>query len=92
MIDDYKILHYSGNTDGAIPTSGTRQWIAASNFTVTKKERPYTTSSTSPFTGNITEYGNFLFVTINGTGHMAPQWRREEVTTLISKFIHDEAI
>lgn len=74
----YRLLHYSGNTDGAIPTYGTQAWIKHHNFEVTRSERNYHTDGT--VTGTITEYGNFSFAIVNGTGHMAPQWKRKEVT------------
>jgi len=63
-------MHYSGNTDGAIPTLGTKAWIKNQKFAVTKEKREYHTHGN--FTGHITEYGNFVFATVNGTGHMAP--------------------
>lgn len=71
MKENYKLLHYSGNTDGAVPTSGTEEWISKKKFPVTNKTREYTTGDEGP-TGNITGYGNFVYATINGTGHMAP--------------------
>ena len=32
----YKILKYSGDTDGAVPTEGTKAWIADLGWDVTK--------------------------------------------------------
>jgi len=70
LMSKYRLLHYSGNTDCAIPTEGTKKWIAAQNYPVTRAERPYHTDA--KFVGHITEFGNFSFATVNGTGHMAP--------------------
>ena len=30
------------------------------------------------------------FFTIHGTGHMAPQWAREEVPSMVNGFMYDE--
>ena len=68
--DKYKIMHYSGITDAAIPTHGTKMWIKNENYTVTVLQREWNTNG--KFSGHITEYGNFVFVTVHGTGHMAP--------------------
>jgi hypothetical protein len=38
----YKILFYSGDTDGAVSTYGTLGWINALNWEVTEAWRPYT--------------------------------------------------
>lgn len=35
--DKYRILKYSGDTDGAIPATGTQQWIAELNWPVKKE-------------------------------------------------------
>lgn len=37
----YKILKYSGDTDGAVPTYGTQGWIADLGWTVIDQWRPY---------------------------------------------------
>jgi len=29
---NYRLMHYSGDTDGAVPTVGTRKWIAEQNW------------------------------------------------------------
>ena len=86
----YNIMHYSGTTDAAIPTHGTKMWIKNANYEVTAPQREWKTNGN--FSGHLTEYGKFKFVTVHGTGHMAPQWKRQEVTELISHFIHNEPI
>ncbi len=66
----YKLMHYSGDTDGAIPTLGTRKWIENQKWHATKDWYAWTTDDQNA--GNIIEYDNFWFVTIHGVGHMAP--------------------
>lgn len=51
MMSSYKLMHYSGNSDGAVPTSGTRAWIAKLGLNTTNPERNYTTSTKSNYTG-----------------------------------------
>lgn len=90
MKQKYRLLHYSGTTDGAVPTHGTKQWIKAQNFTVTNAQRQWNVNGKPA--GHITEYGNFWFATVHDTGHMAPQWKRQEVYELVSNFIHEQPI
>jgi serine carboxypeptidase-like clade 1 len=40
---DYKILFFSGDTDGAVPTYGSRRWIKKLNPTVIEQWRPWIT-------------------------------------------------
>lgn len=87
---NYKLLHYSGDTDGAVATLGTRRWIAQQGWNVTNAWRPWTTNG--DLSGYLEDYGTFTFATIHGVGHMAPQWKRQDVTDLISKYIHNEII
>jgi len=35
------MLHFSGDTDGAVPTLGTQNWIAGLNLNTTEAWRPY---------------------------------------------------
>lgn len=51
MMTNYKLMHYSGNSDGAVPTSGTRAWITKMGLKATTPERNYTTSTNSNYTG-----------------------------------------
>jgi len=42
--------------------------------------------------GYIIDYDNFQFATIHGVGHMAPQWKRQDVTQLVTAFTHEQPI
>ena len=64
------MLFYSGDTDGAVPTFGTLQWINELNWNVTSEWRPYMVSD--QVAGYIEERGEFTFATVHGAGHMAP--------------------
>jgi len=71
----YKILKYSGDSDGVVPTQGTMKWIDALALKVSKPFRSWKVGDNT--SGWVTEYeNNFTFATIHGAGHMAPQWKR----------------
>mmetsp|Transcript_6304 Transcript_6304/g.10698 ORF Transcript_6304/g.10698 Transcript_6304/m.10698 type:complete len:216 (-) Transcript_6304:61-708(-) len=80
-----KMLHYSGDTDAAVPTYGTKQWIKKLNFPLVEKWQPWYTNA--QVSGYIEKYDGLDFVTIKGVGHMAPQWAREPVLQLLNQFI-----
>ena len=42
--------------------------------------------------GFLARYDGLDFATVHGVGHMAPQWKRKDVTNFITAWIHDEAI
>lgn len=86
----YKLMHYSGDTDGAIPTLGTRKWIDKQKWKVSRDWTAWTTDD--QYAGSLIEYDNFWFATIHGVGHMSPQWKRKSVTSLITNFIHNRPI
>lgn len=88
---NYKMLFYSGDTDGAVPTQGTRRWIESLNLNVKGPWRSWNTN------GQVSGYqinyeGGLDFATVHGAGHMAPQWKRLEVTKLFSNWIHNEPV
>jgi carboxypeptidase C (cathepsin A) len=85
---DYKILFFSGDTDGAVPTLGTRRWIETLNMDIKNKWRQWSVDG-NQVAGYIINYDGMDFATIHGAGHMAPQWKRKEVTTLFTNWIHD---
>jgi serine carboxypeptidase-like clade 1 len=41
MRHKYRILHYSGDTDGAVPTEGTQTWMHQMGWEITDPWRPY---------------------------------------------------
>jgi hypothetical protein len=41
----YRLMFLSGDTDGAIPTHGTRQWIKKLGWPVTEAHRPWFTDN-----------------------------------------------
>ena len=85
-----KILFYSGDTDGAVPTYGTRRWIQKLNWDVQEAWRPWFTDG--QVSGYIEKYDGLDFVTVHGVGHMAPQWKRKPVLDMLNAFIYDETL
>ena len=86
------MLHYSGDTDAAVPTYGTRRWIQNLNWEVTSPWAPwYTTGANGKqVSGYIEKYDGMTFTTVKGVGHMAPQWARQAVQEMITAFVHEE--
>ena len=86
------MLIYSGDTDGAVPTYGTRQWINELNWPVKTEWKQFHVD------GQVSGYlesrldGRFVFATVHGTGHMAPQWKRKETYHVVFSFIRDDPI
>jgi serine carboxypeptidase-like clade 2 len=86
----YKMLFYSGDTDGAVPTFGTRRWIEMLNWKVKTNWYPWFTDG--QVSGYFISYDGLDFATIHGVGHLAPQWKRKDVTKLFSNWIHNEPV
>lgn len=74
--DKYRILHYSGDTDGAVPTLGTVRWLAGLDWPITTPWTYFTVDG--QLGGYYEDRGKFTFMTIHGAGHMAPQFKRPE--------------
>lgn len=83
-------MFYSGDTDGAVPTYGSKEWIKDLGWDVKTEWTPWFTDG--QVSGYIEQYDGLDFVTVKGVGHMAPQWARKQVTDMISAWTHDEPI
>lgn len=83
-----RIMKYSGDTDGAVPTYGTKQWIKNLNWAVEEDWRPWFTEG--QVSGYVQKYDGLDFVTVKGVGHMAPQWARQPVQEMILHWAHNE--
>lgn len=90
-VADIRIVHFSGNTDAAVPTTGTRQWVFETEYEVLTDWAPF-------YVGN-NQIGGFgeirkgiTFVTAQGVGHMVPQWAPEVGYYILEKFLKNEPI
>lgn len=81
-------LFYSGDTDGAVTTYGSKMWIKDLKWSVNEAWRPWFTNG--QVSGYVEKYDGLDFVTVKGVGHMAPQWAREPVTNMIMAWVHNE--
>lgn len=86
-----KILIYSGDTDGAVPTPGTVDWINNLKLKVLKDTRIWNIDPDRA-AGIVTYYEGLTFVTVHGTGHMVPQWKRREALHMFKTFIQGNDI
>ena len=76
------MLHYSGDTDGAVATAGTQAWIATEDWNTTSEWAPYFVDA--QVAGYWQEYeDSFTFGTVHGAGHMAPQFKPPQSYHLI---------
>lgn len=83
----YRILKYSGDSDGVVPTYGTQQWIEQENWPITNAWRPiFLNDQVVGYIEN--REGDFTFATVHGAGHMVPQWKRPEAFNLMFKWIN----
>lgn len=80
-LNRYKIVIYSGDSDPAVPYSGTLYWISKlrSELRLPTVDywRPWytTTANGRQNSGSVwTLSNNFRLVSFKGIGHMAPQW------------------
>ena len=71
----YRMLKYSGDTDMAVPSYGTRAWIDNLNWPVSKPWKQFFVGGQVGGYTELRDGGNFTYATIHGAGHMAPQWR-----------------
>ena len=89
--DKYKVLIYSGDTDMAVPTYGTRDWIDNLNWPILKPWKQFFVDGQVGGYVETRDTGKFTFATIHGAGHMAPQWRRSPTYHVIFNFINNKA-
>mmetsp|Transcript_4413 Transcript_4413/g.6450 ORF Transcript_4413/g.6450 Transcript_4413/m.6450 type:complete len:291 (-) Transcript_4413:38-910(-) len=89
---EYRMLKYSGDVDGAVPTTGTLAWINSLGRTVNKKTRPFYwgTDDAKTLGGYVTEWDGLTLATIHGAGHMAPQYKPEATYHAIFNWINRE--
>lgn len=86
-----RMLHYSGDTDGAVPTVGTQNWINSMHWKVKDEWKQYLVE------GQVAGYwesyeGNLTFGTVHGAGHMAPQFKPPQTYHLVFNWLFERDI
>ena len=96
LLNKIRILIYSGDTDLAVPFNGNQAWIKNLRLPIISEWRSWRAEDLN---GNIdkeniagyrTIYKGLTFVTVKGTGHMVPQWKRKEAFHMVKRFLADE--
>mmetsp|Transcript_29515 Transcript_29515/g.28678 ORF Transcript_29515/g.28678 Transcript_29515/m.28678 type:complete len:92 (+) Transcript_29515:256-531(+) len=80
------MLHYSGDTDGSVPTFGTLQWIEemVTELSLATLTPWYPYQLDGQVAGYYVSYAGFDFATVHGAGHMVPQFKRPESYVLFT--------
>ena len=96
LINELRIMQFSGDADPCVPYVGTERWIESLNMRVNASWRPWTAPSTMPVSGYVTTYdtpgGGFTFATMRGAGHMVPRYKPKEARYMISRWLRGEKL
>jgi len=82
-----RMLHFSGDTDGAVATLGTQNWIASTDWKTAQEWTPYFVDSQVAGYTETYQDGGFTFGTVHGAGHMAPQFKPPQTYHLVMNWI-----
>ncbi|CAI2368611.1 unnamed protein product [Moneuplotes crassus] len=83
-----RIMHFSGNADGAVPTQGTRAWINSLGWPKTHEYAPFYIED-KQVGGYVESREGLTFAIIIGIGHMAAQWSPVATKHAVYQFIKD---
>jgi hypothetical protein len=86
----YRMLKFSGDMDGAVPTSGTRNWIKSMNRDVLEAYRPWYVGG--QVAGYLEEQDGLTFLTVHAAGHMVPQDQRERAHVMVNSWVRNETL
>jgi len=87
-INNISVLLYTGDTDSVVPMVDTLAWVQNVGFTPVGNWTPWNTPD-QQFAGFVQEYTNGLtYVTVNGCGHMVPQWKRAQAQTMFLSWLY----
>lgn len=88
-----RIMIYSGDVDGIVPTTGTRIWVEGLGLPVKKAWTPWLSpgpenlKATAQVGGYVTEFDGLMFATVRGAGHMVPFVQPERSILLFNAFL-----
>lgn len=90
-----RLLIYSGDVDGVVPTAATRRWVQAmESLLVTRSWQPWLDGQAQlggvTFSATLDDpnaNGNLTFATIRGAGHMCPRYQGQRTYFLMQRFL-----
>lgn len=85
-----RMIHFSGDIDGAVPTDGTLGWVYELNRPVLEEFRAWKVNGQTA--GFIQEFDGFTYATVHGAGHMVPQDKPAQAYHLIFNWIKQNPI
>ena len=90
---DTRILVYSGDTDVAVNVFASQNWTSNLGLKEVSSWRPWTLDGNRAVVGYVTQYeGDFSFVTIRGSGHMVPQFKKKAAFEMLQRFLRGEPL
>lgn len=91
-----RILIFSGDTDGIVPYSGTRDWIekelVASGAVVVKSAMRTWVTPDWRVGGRVTEYDRLTLATVRDAGHMSAASQPTRTYELVTRFLRNQRI
>jgi len=88
----YRMLKYSGDKDGCVPTIGTLGWINSLELDVKKDWRAWYLEDSDTLAGYVQEFDGITFVSVHGAGHMVPQDQREAGLLMLNSWITEQEL
>lgn len=94
LMDQYQMLIYSGDTDGCVPYVGTESWTRDLGYGVVADWHQWFSKPdmdhASHKAGYAVTYDKFQFITVNGAGHMVPEYQPGFALHMFEKFLANE--
>ena len=89
----YRMLKFSGDVDGAVPTTGTMGWIESLGRDIVEDWRPYYVDGDKKnLGGDVVEYDGLTLGTVHGAGHMCPQHKPPATYHLIFNWLNEKPV
>jgi len=86
----YKLVVYSGDADGCVPSIDSEYWIKQFNLTIQNNWREWFVND--QVAGMVIDYAGLTYTTIKGAGHMAPAIKRQETYVMVESFLSGQPL
>lgn len=94
LVQKHRILIYAGDTDACVPHVGAEAWTRELGYNVTRDWHSWFSKPDMEHgmhkAGYAITYDTFQYITVNGAGHMVPQFQPGYALGMFEKFLNDE--